>query len=84
MGGAVVDYNGNKNPFFGKSHTEDSNEKNRWSHIDATIFHFKNIKTNEDFTGIKIDFIKQFNLKRGSVYRLTNKRKSIYKGWIII
>ena len=53
---------GKNHPFYGKKRSLETVEKMKNALKDRTIYSFKNILTNEEFIGIKYDFIKKFNL----------------------
>jgi group I intron endonuclease len=74
-------YCGNKSWRFGKSHTEKSKEQNRIKHINPTIFHLNNIKTNEMFSGTRHEFIKKFKIFH--IHRLVDGRLKTCGGWVL-
>lgn len=54
--------------------------------IDDTIYTWQNTKTNLIFTGLRQDFIKQYNLSPGPVCHIINGTKchKSVKGWILV
>ncbi len=74
---------GNKHPFYGTHRSKETVERMRNGKKDKTIYTFKNIKTNESFTGIKYDFIKKFNIHKSNVYRLVSREIKQIRGWIL-
>lgn len=76
----------NMKNFLGKHHTSISLEKMKISKIgkykgennprfDKNIYKFKNIKINEIFTGTRYQFYTKYNLNRGDIASLINKKK---------
>jgi hypothetical protein len=53
---------------------------------DNTIYHWKNLKTNEEVLMKRYDFIKAYKLHEGNISFLINKnpRKKSVKGWILV
>ncbi len=51
--------------------------------FDHTIYTFKNLDTNEIFTGTAWDLGIKFNLKQNSITRMVRKERKSYKNWII-
>jgi hypothetical protein len=51
---------------------------------DFIVYTFKNIKTNELFTGTRHDFINQYKLNKGNVSSMINDNIPHYKNWIRI
>lgn len=50
---------------------------------DSKIYHMVNTRDGREYIGYRWDFITYFDLKRGMVESLVNKRISQHKGWII-
>ena len=46
-----------------------------------TVYKFRNDKLNLEFTGIKSEFIKKYNLDRGSINKLIKGKIKSSKGW---
>ena len=74
---------GNKHPFYGTCRSKETVERMRNGKKDKIIYTFKNIKSNESFTGIKYDFIKKFNIHKSNVYRLVSREIKQIRGWIL-
>jgi len=52
--------------------------------MDRTIYTFINIKTDEIFTGLRVEFSKLYNISTGSSFLLVNgKTKQTRSGWTI-
>jgi group I intron endonuclease len=51
---------------------------------DKTIYKFYNIKTNETFSGIRLDFILKYNLDNGSVWSIIHGKRKSAGGWTLV
>lgn len=86
---------GDLNHFYGKKHTHESRQKISDSlkckmgglnnpSADRKIYTFKNILTNETYTGTRYEFRKAHNISRDSAYGLIIKKYSLTKtGWTL-
>jgi group I intron endonuclease len=73
------------NAFKGKQLSEEHKSKCRIAFLNRNkIYTFKNIVTEEVFTGNRCLFKKQFNLNRHHITELINSKRNSLKGWIII
>lgn len=55
------------------------------SATDKTIYRFTNTKTGETFTGIRIDFMRRFGVKRSVIDHFIQKPSAISKsGWMMV
>jgi group I intron endonuclease len=107
-----ADINGDKNPFYGKHHTEETLKKHsEWkkkyksgknhpmygtsrpdntkkkislSLSDTTMKHFRNICNNEEFIGIRNNFVKKYNLNRQCVNNLISRQRKSLCGWVLV
>ena len=52
-------------------------------HQDKTIWNFRNINTNELFSGTQYQFINKYGIKHGSIGALLAGRLQTLKGWKI-
>lgn len=52
--------------------------------FDHTLYSFKNQLTNEIFNGTRYDFYTKYNLNKGCVNALVNKKYKFTKNWILI
>jgi len=57
---------------------------NKSGHFDYTVRKFRNIHTNEEFSGFQYDFIRKYNLNKSSVNALLKRRLKTLKGWILV
>lgn len=62
---------------------KDLSRKSSSVHIDNKKYYFLNIKSNIIFEGSRKEFIQRFNLSKGCVSRLINKKAKIHKDWIL-
>ena len=53
-------------------------------HFDNTIRKFRNVKTNETFTGCQYDFRKKFGLKQRSLSGVISGKRKILHGWVLM
>lgn len=53
------------------------------SHVDSSIYSFRNRVTNEVFTGRQVDFYKQYNLCNTKVCCLVKGTREHHKDWIL-
>jgi group I intron endonuclease len=62
--------------------------KNTWAagkpanNRDKTIYTFKNIKSGEIFSGIRVDFQKKYNLSQGTLGTVINGKRLAHKNWV--
>lgn len=87
---------GDKNPFYGKKHSDDSRElmsikkkklgkflgKNN-PKFDESVYIFINKETLEEFVGQRIDFCLKFNVDTKSLYNVIKGHRKSHKGWMI-
>ena len=63
--------------------------KNTWTtgrpanNRDAVIYTFKNMVTNEIFTGIRLDFQKKYKLSQGSLGDIIRGERKSHKNWVV-
>lgn len=81
---------GEKNPFYGKKHTETTRkllsdrQKGEMSAVyDTTVYQFINHNTGDIFSGTQYQFRTKFNLDSGNVNRLIKSNIQSYKGWTL-
>jgi hypothetical protein len=73
------------NAFKGKKLSDEHKNKCKIAFLRRNeIYTFKNIVTDEVFTGNRCLFKKQFNLNRHHITELINDKRNSLKGWIII
>ena len=60
------------------------NKKSNNSSYDHNIYKFKNLDTNEEFTGTQYDFRMKFSLKASTLSSLIHGNKTTYRRWILI
>jgi len=76
---------GEKNPFYGKIHSEETKNKISINHKDKKIYTFFNKATMEYFNGTRYDFYTKYNLSMSAVASLLNgKIKVLKKVWIYL
>lgn len=51
---------------------------------DKTIYTFRNTRTNQEFTGIRYDFIKKYGLHSAHVYSVIHGKRKHHKNWILV
>lgn len=81
---------GEKNPFYGKTHSQEIRQKigeakrgSKNPQYDHTIHSFINTRTGETFTGTRFEFYTVYGLNQGNVSQMIlGKRRSV-KGWIL-
>lgn len=61
-------------------HTKES----KYKFVDNRIFTFQNIKTKEEFQGIRYNFQNKYNLKYKGIYNLISMKVKTYKGWKLL
>ena|ERR1035437_483233 len=88
--------NGKMPGFFGKKHTPETIEyfkiikQQKYKgegnpRFDKNIYTFKNLKTDEIFTGTRYQFYTKYNLHRGEVCSIINRKsRRIVKYWILV
>lgn len=81
----------------GTKHSEETKRKmsvahkglNTWTagkpanNRDSVIYTFKNVVTNETFTGIRLDFQKKHNLSQGGLGDIIRGERKSHKNWVV-
>ena len=69
---------------YGGKNLDLSKKENFWN-ADKTIYTFFNIRTNETFIGMKLQFVRNHTeLKRKYIYDIVKHRTHSTKGWKVI
>jgi len=64
-----------------KNHKDQHGNKN--PKFDNSIYIFRNVITNEIFTGTRFDFYKKYNLSQNGAFRLVKQKTNIFKNWVL-
>ena len=85
-----IDYAGENNPFYGKSHSKDTKSKMRenWNkHADRNVDNKRYTFCHDDY-GIIVctrkELCKTYNINQKRIYTIVNKKQSTALGWRII
>ena len=73
-----------KNLYLYEQELEDRKEIASERFTDKTIYRFYNESLQVCFFGLRKDFIKEYNLSKGNVSSLINKKLKTYKKWVIL
>lgn len=75
---------GDKNPMYGRKRTLEQILKITEPLKDKRKYSFKNLQTNETFTGTRIEFQNKYYISKHNIYNLIHKKVKSSQNWVVI